>query len=122
MTPRETGSIVTAGNQRFTVEVADTQSKREQGLGERNSMPANHGMLFDFKQNGKWQMWMLNMRYSLDMAWLDENGNVVYVRENLTPDTFPKVFIPDTDARYVLEVNAGSLQSAGVKRGDTVRL
>lgn len=122
MTLHETGSIVTAGNQSFTVEVADTQGEREQGLSERDSMPANHGMLFDFKQNGRWNMWMLKMRFNLDMAWLDESGKVVYLRENLTPDTFPNVFIPDTDARYVLEVNAGSLQAAGVKLGDTVRL
>lgn len=122
VTLRETGTIITAGNQSFSVEIADTDSEREQGLSERDNMALNHGMLFDFKQDGKWQMWMLKMRFNLDMAWLDENGKVVYMRENLTPDTFPNVFIPDVDARYVLEVNAGSLQAAGVKLGDTVRL
>ncbi len=122
VTLHETGNIVTAGNQSYTVEIADTVSEREQGLSERDSMPANHGMLFDFKQDGKWQMWMLKMRFNLDMAWLDSSGKVVYMRENITPDTFPNAFMPDTDARYVLEVNAGSLQAAGVKVGDTVRL
>jgi uncharacterized membrane protein (UPF0127 family) len=122
VTLHETDSIITAGSYSFTVEVADTQSEREQGLSERDSMAANHGMLFDFKQDGKWQMWMLKMRFNLDMAWLDETGRVVYMRENITPDTFPNAFIPDVSARYVLEVNAGSLQAAGVKLGDTVRL
>ena len=122
MTLHETGTIVTAGNHSFTVEVADTVSEREQGLSERDNIPQNHGMLFDFKQNGKWQMWMLKMRFNLDMAWLDDNGKVVYIRENLTPDTFPNVFMPDTDARYVLEVNAGSLHAAGLKPGDIVHL
>lgn len=122
VTLRETGTIITVGNQTFRVEVADTQIEQEQGLGERDSLPANHGMLFDFKKNDKWQMWMLKMRFNIDIAWLDETGKIVYIRENLTPDTFPNVFIPDTEARYVLEVNAGSLQAAGVKLGDTVRL
>jgi uncharacterized membrane protein (UPF0127 family) len=122
VTLHETGTIITAGNQSFTAEVADTESEREQGLSERDSMPSNHAMLFDFKQDGKWKMWMLKMRFNLDMAWLDSSGKVVYIRDSLTPDTFPNVFIPDTDARYVLEVNAGSLQAAGVKIGDTVHL
>jgi uncharacterized membrane protein (UPF0127 family) len=122
VTLRETNSVVTVGSQSFVVELADTVSEREQGLSERDSMPQNHGMLFDFKQDGIWKMWMLKMRFNLDMAWLDANGKVVYIRENLTPDTFPNVFIPDSNARYVLEVNAGSLKAAGLKVGDTVRL
>lgn len=122
MTLHETGNIITVGKQSYTVELADTVSEREQGLSERDNMPQNHGMLFDFKQNGKWQMWMLKMRFSLDLAWLDENGKVVYMSENITPDTFPNAFIPETDARYVLEVNAGSLKAAGLKLGDTVHL
>jgi uncharacterized membrane protein (UPF0127 family) len=122
VTLHETGTIITAGNQSYTVEVADTESEREHGLSERDSMPQNHGMLFVFKEDSKWAMTMLPMRFNLDMAWLDKSGKVVYLRENLTPDTFPNVFIPDTDARYVLEVNAGSLQAAGVKLGDTIRL
>lgn len=121
-TLHETGKIITVGNTSVTVEVADTQSEREQGLGERDSLPQNHGMLFDFKADNKWQMWMLKMRFDIDMAWLDETGKVVYIREDLTPDTFPNVFIPDKDARYVLEVNAGALKAAGLKVGDTVRL
>lgn len=122
VTLHETTTIITAGNQSYTVELADTESEREQGLSERDSMPQNHGMLFDFKQDGIWKMWMLKMRFNLDIAWLDANGKVVYMRENLTPDTFPNVFIPDVNARYVLEVNAGSLKAAGVKLGDTVHL
>ena len=122
VTLHETGKVVTLGNQTIAVEVADTESEQEHGLGERDSLGENKGMLFDFKRNDKWQMWMLKMRFNLDILWLDESGKVVYVRENLTPDTFPNVFIPDTDARYVLEVNAGTVNAAGVKIGDTVRL
>ncbi len=121
-TLHETGKIITVGNTSFTVEVADTQSEREQGLGERDSLARNHGMLFDFKTDDAWQMWMLKMRFDIDIAWLDATGKVVYMRENLTPDTFPNVFIPDQNARYVLEVNAGALKAAGLKVGDTVRL
>lgn len=121
-TLHETGKVITAGNTSFAVEVADTQSEREQGLGERDSLAQNYGMLFDFKEDKKWQMWMLKMRFNIDMAWLDATGKVVYMRENLTPDTFPNVFIPDQDARYVLEVNAGALEAAGLKVGDTVQL
>jgi hypothetical protein len=36
------------GNDTFTLEVADTESVRQYGLMHRDSMPAEHGMIFVF--------------------------------------------------------------------------
>jgi uncharacterized protein len=118
----ENARVVTIGRESFTVEVADTQAEREKGLGQRDSLGENNAMLFEFETEDYWTMTMLNMRFPLDMAWLDENGKIVHLRTDLTADTFPNVFRPDAKSWYVLEVNAGTFERLGVKVGDSVRL
>ena len=110
------------GNKNYSLEIVDNPASRQQGLGGRNNLAVNKAMLFDFKQNGRWSMWMKKMKFNLDFAWLDENGKVVYIKENVSPETFPSTFVSDNDARYVLELNSGSLQAADVKLGDIVHL
>ena len=48
----------THGPVRFKVEVVDNDATRERGLMFRKSMPADHGMLFDFKTEQPVLMWM----------------------------------------------------------------
>ncbi len=119
---QENPKTITVGKESFTVEVADTEAEREKGLGERDGLGQNTGMLFDFKENKKWKIWMLNMRFPIDIIWLDANGKIVHIKKNATPDSFPNVFIPETPATYVVELNSGAIDKTGVKLGDSVRL
>src|SRR3990167_8151062 len=80
----------------FQVEVADTETLREQGLGGRRSLPAGRGMLFIFDQPGSWGIWMKDMRFSLDIMWAREDGTIITVVPNVTPDTYPLVLRPQT--------------------------
>src|SRR5688500_12484773 len=45
---------------RFTIELAATPADRSQGLMFRESMAADHGMLFDFHAEAPVSMWMRN--------------------------------------------------------------
>ena len=56
-----------------------------------------------------------------DIIWIDSAKKVVSLRTNVLPESYPETFSPTKNARYVLEVPAGSAASAGVKIGDTVR-
>lgn len=119
---REYGRIVTVGRESFSVTVADTVAEREKGLSERETLGRNQGMLFDFKTDDIWKIWMLKMQFPIDIAWLDQSGKVVYMKTNATPDSFPNTFIPDVNSRYVLEVKAGTFERTGLRVGDSVRL
>jgi uncharacterized protein len=121
-TVQENVKTITIGNETFAIELADTESEREKGLSQRDSLGANKAMLFDFKQDDIWRIWMLNMRFPIDIAWLDTSGKIVYLKNNITPDTFPNAYYPDVPSRYVLEVNAGTFERLKVDVGDTVRL
>ena len=68
-----------AGRHRFTVELADTPARRSRGLMFRESMPADHGMLFDFQAEQPVAFWMKNTPLPLDMVFIDDAGTVVQV-------------------------------------------
>lgn len=105
------------------LEVVSTDAALQKGLSGRSHMPVNHGMLFDFGQEGYRCMWMKDMRFSLDMIWLDGNAQVIDVTTDVMPETYPEEkFCGQAPARYVIEVNAGIADEAGVSFGQQIQL
>ena len=108
-----------SGTHRFQVEVADTQEKRSLGLMHRRSMPANTGMLFNFKSDEPVAMWMRNTIIPLDMLFIAKDGRIVNIAERTVP--FSETGIPSKGpVRAVLELNAGTVSRLGIKPGDRV--
>lgn len=105
------------GRFKFTAEIADTPQETQQGLMFRESMPHNHGMLFDFGIEKEILMWMKNTPLSLDMVFLSPTGRVVSVASNTVP--FSQSVISSKElASGVFEINAGTSKLLGLKAGD----
>jgi uncharacterized membrane protein (UPF0127 family) len=104
------------GRTTFQVEIADTAEERSKGLMFRDSMPRDHGMLFDFGTPRAVSMWMKNTRISLDMIFLDSRGRVVGVAENTTPFSTATITVEEP-VKAVFEVNAGTARRIGLARG-----
>ena len=93
----------------YSVEIARTPETRERGLMERDGLKPGTGMLFIFEAPGRYGFWMKNMKFPIDILWIDRLGNVVYISEN-TPacSLYPcPVYIPPDLVKYVLEIPAG---------------
>ncbi|MDO8507994.1 MAG: DUF192 domain-containing protein [bacterium] len=107
----------------FQVEIARTYAEHEKGLMSRESLPADHGMLFVFRESSRYSFWMKNTLIPLDIIWLDENGKVVYIKENTKPcgEGLCETMKPDTPALYVLEINSGKVKEVGLNVGDSVQ-
>lgn len=112
-----TGKEIRIGSSALSIEVADTESAREQGLSGRAGLPEGKGMLFVFEQDGTWGIWMKDMLFSIDIIWMDAAGTVLTVAAKVSPDSYPKIFFPVAPARYVLEVPAGYARKAGIAEG-----
>lgn len=106
----------------IAVDVADTVAEQVRGLSGRERLPENTGLLFVFAEDGRHGIWMRDMRFSIDIVWAKEGGEIVHVEEKAGPDTYPQVFEPDEDARYVLELPAGFLELHGIREGDRLSL
>ena len=113
--------IVTAtGEHDFKVEVADSPRMRARGLMFRKSMPADQGMLFDFKVEGPVSMWMKNTYIPLDMVFIGRDGQVVGVAADTEPLS-ERIISSPAPAYAVLELNAGAARRISLAPGDRVR-
>ncbi|MDO8481654.1 MAG: DUF192 domain-containing protein [bacterium] len=102
------------------VSIADTPEERAKGLSSRSSLSQGEGMLFVFDSDAKYQFWMKDMSFPIDILWISYKGEVVDIRENVSPETYPDIFTPNSPVRYVLELPAGFARAYSVKMGDIV--
>lgn len=112
---------VSFGTTTLQVVVADTPQARRQGLSGRDTIPED-GMLFVFEESARHGFWMKDMRFPIDIIWLDQDGQVVDVKKRVTPDSYPDTFKPDTPARYVVEVEAGLYETFQLEIGDNIQI
>lgn len=98
----------------------DTPETRAKGLSGRLGLTDEEGMLFVFDEEGKYSFWMKGMLFSIDILWISTDGTIVDIAPNVSPDTYPKSFISQENARYVLELRAGWAQAHDVLVGDVV--
>jgi len=102
-----TDGVLKIGETEISVEVADTNAERSLGLSGREALLPNSGMLFYFEGPGNYGFWMKDMKFSIDIIWIDENYRVAGIEKNIKPETYPSVYYPPTPIKYVLEVPAG---------------
>lgn len=102
------------------VETAKTVQEKSLGLGGRDSMLEDHGMLFVFEKKDLYVFWMKGMKFPLDIIWLNDDKVVGIVRNaQVIPPGVPLPrYTSGEPANYVLEVNAGLADKYGIKKGD----
>lgn len=109
------------GESTITLERAETEYARQQGLSGREGLQTDTGMLFVFEEPGQYPFWMRDMRFSIDIVWLDEQFTVVHVENDVAPETYPELFAPTRDALYVLELPAGEAGMRNIEEGTTLQ-
>jgi uncharacterized membrane protein (UPF0127 family) len=63
---------------------------------------------------------MKDMRFNLDIIWMNNQKKIIKIKENISPNTYPDEFCAD-DAKYVLEFNQGFASKHGLKLGTTLQ-
>ncbi len=100
-------ALVSFGGKQFQVELADTNQKRMKGLGGRDDILPNEGMLFVFEEDYTYCFWMKDVDFPLDIFWLDANYEVIDLEPSADPSSYPDTFCPSQPVRYVLELKGG---------------
>ncbi len=100
--------------------VADNDALWVLGLSGIKSLSDKEGLWFDFLSDGRHSIWMKEMNFPIDIIWFDKNFQVVYIKENATPESFPETFTPTSFDRFVLEVPSGFVQKYAVFLGEKV--
>lgn len=113
-----TEKFLVIGEVDVEIEIVESVKDRVKGLSGRESLEPNTGMLFVFSRTDHHAIWMKDMLFNIDIIWLSDSLNVVHIEENVSPNTYPKQFVPKKQARYVLEVPAGFVERYGIKIND----
>ncbi len=109
---------------KVNAEVADTPQARNVGLMFRDSLAPGSGMLFIFQEAHPYLFWMKNCKFPIDIIWLNEKKEVVFISEKTPPckaDPCPNYGPVDKDALYVVEVESGFAEREKLKLGMKVR-
>jgi len=110
------------GTTTIMVDLAVSVDERTRGLSGQTFLGENRGMLFIFDTPSYPAIWMKNMLFSIDIAWLDSNFNIIDMKKNVSPSTYPQSFQPTTLAKYVLEVDSGFFDSHNISIGSIATL
>lgn len=114
------GLWVELSGERYQVELADDDRSRARGLMFRESMPADHGMLFIHDRQDRQAYWMKNTLIPLDILYFDAARRLVSQQRDVPPckpggacTSYPS----EAPALYVLELNAGEAERLGLRNG-----
>jgi uncharacterized protein len=113
--------LVEIADQRIMVDVMNTPESRAKGLSGRESLAEDEGMLFVFDSPSKNYFWMQGMNFAIDMIWINENMEIIYLKKDASPEDYLSTFGPDENSMYVLEVVSGFSDKNNLKLGDKVR-
>ncbi len=118
-------TIVTINGRQLLAELAITPDQQILGLSVKDSLAEDEAMLFVFGSEGRQPFWMKNMKFPIDIMWIDSNQTIVHIEHSLPPCE-PGVacpsFSPDVDSLYVLETVAGYAASHGIVVGTRVEI
>ena len=104
------------GTKTFTLEIAANEEDRERGLMRRDSMPADHGMIFVFGEPIVLQFYMKNTRIPLDIVFVGPDQKVVSIKQMKPYDL--STTSSDYKAKWAIELNKDAAADAGLKVGD----
>ncbi len=110
------------GSSTVEASVADNIPERIKGLSGTPFLPHNVVKLFAFGAYGEHSIWMKDMNYAIDIIWANKEGEIVYIEEDVSPDSYPKSFASPEPAWYVIETVSGFSKENDITVGDKVRL
>jgi len=110
-------------DQTLDVYLATTPTEHETGLSAFSGIRSNQGMLFVFEGLGRPSFWMKDMKFPIDIVWIN-NNQIVDIAKNLPVqyDSNLTRYYPNVDIDRVLETNAGWCEKNDIKIGDKVEM
>jgi uncharacterized membrane protein (UPF0127 family) len=112
----------------ITVEIAETTAEKQRWMTFRQDvLPLDTALLIKYDNPDLYEIWMLNVEYNLDLVWFDEDGNAVYIKENVPPcenvlDQVGCTYKTTQRALYVMAATAGFVDAHGIEIGSKMTI
>lgn len=98
------------------VEIAESRADKQRWLMFREErLPLNSAMILVYEKSDLYSMWLLNIEYNLDLIWINENGNIVYMVKDAEPckntfDAASCTYKNTKAAKYVIAAASGFIE------------
>jgi uncharacterized protein len=115
---------VTVNGVVLVADISASNEQRTKGLSIKDSLAENEAMLFEFDNEGEHTFWMKNMKFPIDIIWINGNRTVVHVEHNLQPcnsELLCPTYKPSEDSLYVLETVGGFAEKHDVVQGTRIQ-
>lgn len=90
------------------------------GLQKYSSLPSDNGMLFPYDPPRHVQFHMADVKFPIDVIFVDHNGRIAKIFANRQPGVDEKWASSNTSA--VIEVNGGWCRDHGIGVGDVIKI
>ncbi len=104
----------------LVADIAATDEQRTKGLSVKDRLAENEAMLFVFDKEAEHTFWMKNMKFPIDIIWIDTDKTVVHIEHNLQPcssELLCPTYKPIDDSLYVLETVGGFAERHDIIKG-----
>ena len=115
---------VTVNGLMLAADISASNEQRTKGLSVKDALAENEAMLFVFDNEDEHTFWMKDMKFPIDIIWINDNKTVVHIEHNLQPCGYGLLcptYKPGQDSLYVLETVGGFAEKHDVVQGTRVQ-
>jgi uncharacterized protein len=115
---------VTVNGLVLVADISVTDEQRAKGLSVKDGLAENEAMLFVFDNEAEHIFWMKDMKFPIDIIWINSNKTIVHIEHNLQPCGYGlpcPTYKPGQDSLYVLETVGGFAEKHDVVQGTRVQ-
>lgn len=112
---------ITINNKYYKVEVVTDLLSKTKGLSNREKLTNIDGMLFVYSAPEIQNFWMKDMRFDLDLIWIN-NNKIIGLTKNISFKDQFRQYSSALPCDWVLEVPSGKVDQEHWQIGDTITL
>jgi uncharacterized protein len=114
---------VTVNGLTLVADIAVTNEQMAKGLSVKDGLAENEAMLFVFGNEAEHTFWMKDMKFPIDIIWIDSDKTIIHIEHNLQPcnsGVLCPTYKPTDDSMYVLETIGGFAEKYNIVKGTWV--
>ncbi len=114
----------TIGNGTFSLFAPTGDEGLQKGLAVFDSIEDNQGMIFRGLPVGIQAFWMKDMKFDIDIIWVNKENQVIHIVYDASKDSYPAKFENpgDRPSSYVIELHAGAAEKNNITPGTKVTI
>ena len=115
-------------NNTIQVEIAESPAARQMWLTFReHNLPLDSAIILVYSKPDLYPLWLLNIQFNVDLMWIDEKGNIVYIVKDASPcksslDAVQCTYKNTKPAKYILAATSGFVDYYNITNQSRVKL